>query len=176
MKNLLTIKEQDINPDSPAIDSSGFSERKAARAVLLDEKGQVYLLSVSKYNFHKLPGGGIDEGEEIIDALKRELLEEVGCRAEVIAELGSVVEYRHYKDGGLKQTSYSYLAKQIGKKMDSVLEQSEIEDGMSEIKAKNIDEAIQLVQNDAPQNMEGVFIKKRDLAILNTAKKVLENE
>ena len=105
MKNLLTIKEQDMVPGSPAVDTSSFRKRGAARAVLLDDKGQVYLLNVSKHGYHKLPGGGIDEGEDIKQALERELMEEVGCKAEIVAELGTVVEYRNYDDG-LEQTSY----------------------------------------------------------------------
>lgn len=172
MKNLLTIKEQDIDPDSPAIDSSGFSERKAARAVLLDKEGRVYLLNVGKYSFHKLPGGGIKESEEIIEALERELLEEVGCRAKVIAELGSVVEYKQF--AGLIQTSYCYLAQQVGDQVESALEESELADGMSEVKANNIDEAIELILNDTPENKGGLFIKKRDLAFLQAAKNFLK--
>lgn len=170
MKLLLTIKEQDINPESPNVDVSAFRARGASRAVLLDKDGQVYLLNVSKHGYHKLPGGGIDEGEEIIQALERELLEEVGCKAEIVAELGTVIEYRNYDDGGLKQTSYCYLAKQVGDQTDSALEEGELEEGMFEVKAKSIDEAITLLTNDKPDNLEGRFIQKRDITFLNAAK------
>lgn len=71
MKNLLTIKEQGIVPDSPVVDTSTFRKRGAARAVLLDDEGGVYLLNVSKHGYQKLPGGGIDEGENIQQALER---------------------------------------------------------------------------------------------------------
>lgn len=172
MQNLLTIKEKDINPESPDIDVSGFMERSASRAVLLDKDGQVYLLNVSKHGYHKLPGGGIDEGEEIIQALERELMEEVGCKAEIVAELGTVVEYRNYDDGGLKQMSYCYIAKQVGDQADSALEEGELEKGMFEVKAKNIDEAIALLTNDRPDNLEGKFIQKRDITFLKAAKQV----
>jgi 8-oxo-dGTP diphosphatase len=172
MKNLLTINEQDIIPDSPVVDTSNFREREAARAVLLDKDGQVYLLNVSKHGYHKLPGGGIDEGEEIKQALERELLEEVGCKAEIVAELGTIVEYRNYDDGGLKQTSYCYLAKQVGDQIDSALEEGELEEGMFEIKAQDIDEAIALLTNDKPDNLEGKFIQRRDITFLKAAKEV----
>lgn len=170
MKNLLTINEQDILPDSPAIDTSAFRKRGAARAVLLDESGQVYLLSVGKHGYHKLPGGGIDEGEDVKQALERELMEEVGCRAEIIAELGIIIEYRNYEDGGLEQTSYCYLAKQVGNQVDSALEAAELEDGMFEVKAKSIDDALALLSQDKPGNLEGKFIQKRDMAFLHAAK------
>ena len=170
MINILTIKEQDINLNSPVVDMSSFKERSAARAVLLDENGQVYLLNVSKHGYHKLPGGGIDEGEDTIEAMERELLEEVGCKAEIISELGEIVEYRTYDDGGLKQTSHCYLARQVGKQVESALEEGELEEGMFEIKASNIDEAIKLLETDRPDNLEGKFIQKRDMTFLQKAK------
>jgi len=71
MKKILTIKEQDIVPDSPAVDTTAFRKRGAARAVLQDNDAQVYLLNVSKHGYHKLPGGGIDEVEDIQQALER---------------------------------------------------------------------------------------------------------
>ncbi|MGB2786789.1 MAG: NUDIX domain-containing protein [Candidatus Saccharimonadaceae bacterium] len=170
MKNLLTIKEQDILPDSPSVDTSAFRKRGAARAVLLDDNGQVYLLNVSKHGYHKLPGGGIDEGEDIKQALERELMEEVGCKAEIQTELGTVLEYRNYDDGGLQQTSYCYLAKQVGEQVASALEEGELAEGMFEVKAKSIDDAIALLSQDKPDNLEGKFIQKRDIAFLQAAK------
>lgn len=173
MKTLLKITQQDILPDSPAIDTTNFRKREASRAVLLSPEGKVYLLNVSVHGYHKLPGGGIDEGETKIQALKRELLEEVGCGAKVIAELGQIIEYRNFEDGGLKQTSFCYLAKQIGDQGDSALEEGELAEGMIEIKATNIDEAIALLERDKPDNLEGKFIQKRDITILREAKKVI---
>ncbi len=174
MNVLLTIKEQDFIPESPFKDTSNFRKREASRAVLLDEDNNVYLLNVSKHGYHKLPGGGIDEGEEVKQALKRELMEEVGCNAEIISELGTIVEYRSYEDGGLEQTSYCYIAKQTGEQVESALEEGELEEGMYEVKASNIDEAITLLTNDKPDNLEGKFIQRRDLAFLRAAKKLVK--
>lgn len=173
MKNLLTIKEQDILPNSPAVDTSTFRKRGAARAVLLDDSGQIYLLNVSKHGYHKLPGGGIDEGEDIRQAMERELMEEVGCKAEIQAELGTVIEYRNYDDGGLEQTSYCYLARQVGEQVASALEEGELAEGMYEVKSKSIDDAISLLAQDKPDNLQGMFIQKRDLAFLQAAKEQL---
>lgn len=170
MKILLNIKQQDILPDSPVVDTSNFKKRRAARAVLLDGSGQVYVLNVSKHSYHKLPGGGIDESESVREALERELMEEVGCRAEVIAELGIVTELRNYDDGGLEQTSYCYLARQTGEQVESALEEGELAEGMIEFKVKSIDAAIALLSQDMPDNLEGKFIQRRDLAFLQAAK------
>lgn len=169
MNTLLTITEQDFDSAKPVADTFRFMTREAARAVLLDDKNQVYLLNVSLHGYHKLPGGGIDEGEEVEQALERELMEEVGCKAKIIAEIGSIVEYRAYEDGGLKQTSYCYLAKQIGEQLEPALEDGELAEGMFEVKARSIDAAIELLKNDQPDNLEGRFIQKRDLAFLTAA-------
>lgn len=160
-------------PESPVVDTSTFRKRDAARAVLLDDQGRVYLLNVSKHGYHKLPGGGIDDGEDIQQGLERELMEEVGCKAEVTVELGTVIEYRDYDDGGLEQTSYCYLAKQVGQQVESALEEGELAEEMFEVKVKSIDDAITLLSQDKPDNLEGKFIQKRDLAFLKSAKEQL---
>lgn len=174
MKTILTITEQDINPDALPVDVSQFREREAARAVLVDESGQVYLLNVSKHGYHKLPGGGIDEGESAEQALMRELMEEVGCRADIITALGGIVEFRGYDDGGLRQTSYCYLARQVGEQQESALEEGELDEGMFEVMAEDIDVAIELLSSDKPDNLEGKFIQKRDLYILRAAKAAMQ--
>ncbi|HSD55924.1 MAG TPA: NUDIX domain-containing protein [Candidatus Saccharimonadales bacterium] len=168
MKELSTIHEQDINPDAPQTDSTTFKERIAARAVLLDNAGEVHMLHVSLDNYHKLPGGGIEAGEDIKTALERELLEEVGCRAKVIAEVGMIVEYRDQFN--LKQTSYCFLAKQVGEEQPTDLQEDEIAHGFVGVQLPNIDAAIKQLQNDAPTTYEGKFIQKRDLLFLQAAK------
>ena len=55
----------------------GIKIREASRAVIFDENELIPLLSVSKFNYHKLPGGGIETGENKEKALTREAKEEV---------------------------------------------------------------------------------------------------
>lgn len=71
MNQLAVIKQQDIDPDTIQVDTSSFRKRDAARAVLLDQNDQVYLMYVAVHGYHKLPGGGIDEGESVEQALAR---------------------------------------------------------------------------------------------------------
>lgn len=172
MKLLLTIKEQDVTPNAKTADNSKFRKRKAVRAVVQDENGGIHLLKVGLHNYHKLPGGGIEDGEGIKDALVRELLEEIGCKAEVIDEVGSIVEYRdQFK---LIQTSYCYLAKQVGRQKDPLFTEHEISEGFRGVKAKNIDEAIMILEQDKPNNYEGCFIKIRDSKLLKSARELLK--
>ncbi|MET1033338.1 MAG: NUDIX domain-containing protein [Candidatus Saccharimonadales bacterium] len=170
MELLLTIRTKDIDSSLTVFKASQLRKREAARAVLIDHSGQVYLLGVSKHGYHKLPGGGIDAGEEITQALARELMEEVGCEADILAELGVIIELREYEENGLEQISYCFLARQIGNQQASALEEGEIEEGLLEVKAKSIDEAISLLEQDKPDNIEGKFIQKRDVYFLRAAK------
>jgi TDG/mug DNA glycosylase family protein len=56
-------------------------ERIAARALVLDERGRTLLVQFCDDNgqvWWATPGGGIDEGEDVESALRRELAEELG--------------------------------------------------------------------------------------------------
>lgn len=170
MKNLLTIHETDINPGAPQINESKLILREAARGVVVGHDGEVYLLNVYTQNYHKLPGGGIDPGEDKVEAFKRECLEEIGCKVEVVAELGEITEYRHQFNQ--KQVSYCYLAKQVGDQGESSLEEGELAEGHDEVKAKNLDDAIRILEQDKPANYEGKFISKRDHTILTAARQI----
>lgn len=168
MKLLLTIKEQDIFPEAPVMDAAGFRRREAARAVVLDDSGSVPLLKVNRYQYHKLPGGGVDKDEDIETALERELMEEIGCKVEVTAEVGEIVEYRDQLE--LIQTSHCFLAKQIGEKQAPAFTEKETAHGFEIVWAKDIDEAVRLLTHDKPTDYEGKFIRRRDLAFLKTAR------
>lgn len=175
MNELAVITKQDFDPNGTGVFENNFGVREAARAILINDSGEVYLMHVRLHGYHKLPGGGIDEGESKVEALLRELLEEVGCRAEIISEVGMITEYRTTPWQGIermKQISYCYLAKQVGKQGESELEEGELAEQMVEVKAQSIEHAIELLNMDKPDNLEGKFIQKRDVLFLRAAQKV----
>jgi 8-oxo-dGTP diphosphatase len=171
MKILREIHHAEIALSAGNKDSTDFHERHAARAVVSDSDGKIALLYVGKYKYHKLPGGGIEDNEDVKQALERELLEEIGCRAEVAVELGKIIEYRDEWD--MKQTSYCYLAKQVGKAGLPDFTEKELSEGFSIVRAKDIAEAIELLEQDKPEDYGGKFIRERDLTFLKTAQKAL---
>ncbi|MFA6963231.1 MAG: NUDIX domain-containing protein [Patescibacteria group bacterium] len=170
MKVLLTTKDQDIYPDETFDPDNDWKKREAARAIVFDDQGLIALMDVSKHGYHKLPGGGLDEGEKVFDALARELREETGCRAEVTREVGQIREYR--KKYNQVQESYCYIAKLVGEKGEPSLEPGEIADGFK-IMWVSIDEAIDLLSSDETDGYHGKFVLKRDLVFLKEAKKLL---
>ena len=115
MKLIKTIQFKDLKIE----DIDKFGIRRAARAIVFDNNKNIGILYVGKYNYHKLPGGGLEGDESIREALKRECLEEIGCNIETFGELGEIIEYRDKYS--LKQCSYCYLANVIGKKESQTL-------------------------------------------------------
>lgn len=163
MELLKEIKDQDYSSDTT------WKIREASRAILFDENDLIPLLFVSKYNYHKLPGGGIDEGEDKSQALVRECLEEVGSEIEVNGEVGKIIEFRSKWD--LKQISYCYYGKIISKG-DPDFTKKELSQGFK-IVWLPLKEAIFQVENDKPKNYEGSFIQKRDLWFLKKAEQAV---
>ena len=166
MKLLREIKDKPF----PKNKKVGF--REASRAVLFDNNNLIPILFVSKENYHKLPGGGAEEGEDKIQAIIRESLEETGCEIEVTGEVGKIEEYR--SEFNLLQISYCYLGR-VTKKGKPHLEQEEINEGFKLVWL-TLDEAIKTLENDKPQNYEGVFIQKRDVIFLKEVNGTINNK
>jgi len=73
------------------LDGKNYIDRPGVYALIEDNHGQIAVIETSNRYF--LPGGGIDSGETEVEALKREIMEEIGCQTSVLAELGEAVEY-----------------------------------------------------------------------------------
>lgn len=164
MELLKEIKDEEFPEDE-----STWKIREASRAILFDENNLIPLIFVTKYNYHKLPGGGIDEGEDKVQALVRECLEEVGSEIEVSGEVGSIIEWKSKQE--LKQISYCYYGKIITKGEPDFTEK-ELSQGFKVVWL-SIKDAISTIEADKALNYVGSFIQKRDLAFLKKAEQIL---
>lgn len=178
MKTIMTIKQRDIEPGFSRELDVEFRERLAARAVLFDDNGRVVLLHVARFGYYKLPGGGVEAGEDMALALARELKEEVGASAVVVTEVGRVEEWREFGDqDGLHQISDAFLAKVDGEIGEPSFTEKELNDGFSVFWAQDIDEAIELVGGFLGHDEFGVrFMAMRDSCILKEAKKLIQSK
>ena len=142
---------------------TSYKVRKAARTILFDELGKIAILYVSKDNYHKLPGGGIEAEENIIEALKREAIEEVGTDIEVLGEIGTIIEYRDEFEQ--IQISYCYYSKVIGEIRPPSYTEEEVNCGF-QLRWVDAKEAFELLEKDEPYNYVGKFIRERDKTFL----------
>jgi len=149
---------------------TGYKVRKSSRGILI-WKDKVALLNVTKYKYHKVPGGGIEKNETKEEAFKREILEETGCKSSIRNYLGLTLEYRD--EFKLVQVSYIFIAEVIGRPAKPTFEKGEIEEGFV-LEWFPIEKAEKLIRSDKPRNYEGTFIRRRDLAIFEFYRKKIK--
>ncbi len=140
-----------------------YEFRKSARVVLLNNEGKMATQYLKNYSYHKLAGGGVDEGETIEEAAKREVKEEVGCDCEIGSLIGTTIEYRNKYN--LLHLSYCYVAKIIGSVGETTLEEGEIEEGQT-TKWLGPVEVLEKMKQDKPGKYDGHFILKREISFL----------
>ena len=88
METILILDEKNYTEDMPVF------ERFGVRAMI--EKDGLFAMQQDSRGAYKIPGGGMDEGETIVETLAREVLEETGLVLipESMKELGEILELR----------------------------------------------------------------------------------
>jgi len=148
--------------------------RQAMRAVLFNQNKQIALMYIAKYDVYKLPGGGVDRGENLKTALVREIKEETGCQIKASNPIGIVIEKRNRWK--MFQLSYCFIAKTNGVGENLKLTEEEKEAGFSLHWVNSIDTAIKLINKNQSNRYDDKYIKARESAILQTAKQVLRSK
>ncbi|HMQ95808.1 MAG TPA: NUDIX domain-containing protein [Candidatus Saccharibacteria bacterium] len=170
MKHIISLDQHALGfyeEDDRPIDRT----RRAARAVLRNESGQIALMRFSTTGSYKLPGGGIDEGESVEAALAREIREETGYTISSMQPLGIIEEDRYFC--GMHQTSYCFSAL-TDAFVGTELTDKELARGMELAWFGSIDQAIAAVQRSSIADEDGSIaglemMKLREVAILNSA-------
>ena len=164
MKLLAEIREGTLGlSDQFELLGSEYQLRKSARVILLNKDGQMATQYLKTYTYHKLPGGGVDAGESVEDALKREVKEEVGCDCTIVRPVGMTIEYRNKNK--LLHISYCYVAEVVGEIGEPALEEGEIEEGHETLWLPPT-EVLTKMKTDTPGKFEGYFILKREISFL----------
>ena len=116
-KNKANIREFGVR-----LDGKNYIDRPGVYALIEDSYKQIAVIETSQGYF--LPGGGVDPGETEVEALKREIMEEMGCQASVLAEVGEAVEYINASTEGQYYRIHSRFYKvQIDSKIREGIEQ-----------------------------------------------------
>ncbi|WP_062262743.1 NUDIX hydrolase [Endozoicomonas arenosclerae] len=158
MKTLRTTR----HPDLENLEGSTL-HRLATRAIVLNGN-DILLMYTERYHDYSLPGGGVDEGEDIREGLVRELEEETGARnIQVISELGIYEEFRPWykpEHDILHMSSYCFFCSVDPELGEPRHEDYEVANGMKPVWI-NINEAIahnQAVMANSPK--KGLSIER----------------
>lgn len=84
--------------------------RKAARGIILN-KNKALMIYSRYFNDYSFPGGGLEKNEDILDTLKREVLEETGYIVSDIKEYGLIIETKEMFNKNYYQENYYFLCK-----------------------------------------------------------------
>ncbi len=159
MRLLLEISDETLGIGKREQLDTKYRVRKSARAVLVNEKGEVAIQHLAIPNYYKLPGGGVEQGESLEEALKREIKEEVGCDCEIEKEVGVIIEYRN--EMNLLHISYCYTARVVGVLGEAEYEQGELDEGQRNIWVAP-EEARALFKGSVTNIYKSKFIVLRD--------------
>lgn len=142
---------------------SSAKPRLTARAVLQRPDGMIAVMYIGKYDIYILPGGGVDEGESIQEALHREIAEETGCLCQSVRELGMVSENRAHAD--YTQRSYYYVVQTNGPHQAQQLTETETDNG-TRLQWHTLDEAMRLIGSPVHEVRQRIYLQARDMAAL----------
>ena len=114
------------------------------------------------WGIYSLPGGGVEEGEDLLTALRREVLEETGCVCTEITELGIVRENRACQDYTQDNYYFAVSGKRCGEQHLTV------DEARNGVKAEwyDLDEVIRRIENQNPERINCKYFRRRDMEAL----------
>ncbi|MEH6450809.1 MAG: NUDIX hydrolase [Oleispira sp.] len=178
MRLLKTAFHPDLSPEDISSSSDlKLIERHAARGIVL--KGEsILLLYTERYHDYSLPGGGIDEGEDEIAGLIRELKEETGAQG--VRNVEAFARYDEYRpwykaDADIiHMISHCYTCEIDEALGDTAYESHEVRNGMTPL-WMNIHQAI--AHNEeviANSDKKGLSIERETFMLKVIAKELIK--
>ena len=150
-------------------------DRTVVRAVVVDADGYLYFNRLEREDIFchgiviETAGGGVEPGEDLEDALRRELKEELGAEVEILANIGTVSDY--YNLIHRHNSNHFYLCRAVSFGETAMTEDEVHTFHLSTLKL-TYDEAVAEYERccDGPL---GRLIAARELPILRRAKEML---
>ncbi|MBQ8518653.1 MAG: NUDIX hydrolase [Agathobacter sp.] len=153
-------------------------DREIVRAIVFDEEGYFYFVRAErdddfgKATLIETSGGGVEKGEDLLAAIKRELKEELGAEVEILCKIGVVSDY--YNLIHRHNINNYYLCKVVSFGAKNLM-QDEIECFHLSTLKLTYEEAIQEYERCACTRI-GRLVANRELPILERAKMILDGK
>ncbi len=152
-------------------------DRQIVRAIVIDDANNFYFVRAlrdddfGKATLIETAGGGVEYGEALDDAIRRELQEELGIKVEIICKLGVVSDYYNLIHRHNINNYYLCKIKSFG---DTNMTNEEINDfHLSTLKMKYQDAVCEYEQ--CSNTKLGKLVAKRELPILLHAEKIINS-
>jgi len=152
-------------------------DRRIVRAIVVDDEQNFYFVKVQrdddfgKGTFIETSGGGVEAGEDLTTALKRELKEELGANVDILCKIGVVSDYYNLIHRHNINNYFLCKINSFGKKH---LTQAEIDDFHLSTLKLTYDEAVDAYEKQTNAKL-GQLITNRELPILKQAEKLISN-
>ena len=125
-------------------------ERIAVRAIVINQENKIALLKVIRDdddfgpgNYYETPGGGLEDNEDFIQGVKREVEEEIGYKSSFIKEIGIIEDY--YNAIYRKNINCYYLLKAEEKTNQHFISYGDL--FIKDVVWVSVDDAISLYEN-----------------------------
>lgn len=170
--NEIKIELQDTQWKKEYIDH----DRNIVRAIVYDENRMFYFVRAvrddefGKATLIETSGGGVENGEDLITAIQRELKEELGVYVDVVCKIGIVSDYYNLIHRHNINNYFLCKIKLFGQKN---LTQDEIEKFHLSTLKMSYEEAVIEYENRKNSKL-GTLIANRELPVLHRAKEMLD--
>lgn len=168
----LNIELQDDQWQMEYIDHN----RNIARAIVYDEDGNFYFVRAERNDdfgqatIIETAGGGVEEGEELQDAIKRELKEELGVKVDVICKIGVVSDYYNLIH---RHNINNYFLCKVESFGEKELTEDEINNFHLSTLKLSYKEAVREYEYRSNTRL-GKIIANRELPVLQRAKEIID--
>ena len=150
-------------------------DRRIARAIVFDEEGYFYFVRAERDDdfgratLIETSGGGVEAGEDLDSAIKRELKEELGAEVRVVCKIGVVSDYYNLIH---RHNLNNYFLCKVVSFGDKHLTQDEIEDFHLSTLKLTYEEAVSEYEKRRETRL-GRLIANRELPIFKKAREIM---